>query len=138
MYDFDVMFENEEWVSCVLDHGEPIIQIVPGLTANKKFEAEKTLETWVGMENGEIDATLECVKDDIVGIDTAQVEYELDGILDILQEVRAIVKSKRAKELLENAIDRIEDDVRYLLGSIDTSTELACERINEFLEKNKN
>lgn len=134
MYSYDVIFENGELLACVLDEGEPIIKIVPGLIANKKFEAEETLQTLVENENDTADFVLESVKDQIVSIDAVDTQYQIDETIDILDKIQNIIKSKEAKRLLKRVFDKLEQ-IHRRLDSFDTSIELACEEINEFLEK---
>lgn len=135
-FSVDEIFANGEWVTGILYDNQPVAMMVPGLNGRQKREVEEKFQEWVGVENEDVELFLDCVKDEISGIDAVNVQYELDRVVDVLQEVRGIVKSKQAKELLRNAISRLEDDIYKMLDDIDTSTELALERINEFLEKN--
>lgn len=137
MYDFDVIYSNGEMIPSICDRGMPLIQIVPGLYPAEKQEAEQMLRELVEMESGEMEMTLECVKDDVTAIDVCRAEDEIDRVLDILSEVQSIIKSKEAKRLLKKAIDALEDDVRHELECVDTCVELTLERINKFLEKGK-
>ena len=135
-FSVDEIFANGEWVTGILYDNQPVAMMVPGLNGRQKREVEEKFQEWVGVENEDVELFLDCVKDDISGIDAVNVQYEIGHVVDILQEVRGIVKSKRAKELLRNAISRLEDDIYEMLDDVDTSTELALERINKFLEKN--
>lgn len=135
-FSVDEIFANGEWVSGILYDNQPVAMMVPGLNGRQKREVEEKFQEWVGVENEDVELFLDCVKDDISGIDAVDVQYEIGHVVDVLQEVRGIVKSKQAKELLLNAISRLEDDIYTMLDDIDTSTELALERINKFLEKN--
>lgn len=132
----DEIFANGEWVTGILYDNQPVAMMVPGLNGRQKREVEEKFQEWVGVENEDVELFLDCVKDDISGIDAVNVQYEIGHVVDVLQEVRGIVKSKQAKELLLNAISRLEDDIYRMLDDVDTSTELALERINKFLEKN--
>lgn len=135
-FSVDEIFANGEWVTGILYDNQPVAMMVPGLNGRQKREVEEKFHEWVGVENEDVELFLDCVKDDIAGIDAVNVQYEIGHVVDVLQEVRGIVKSKQAKELLLNAISRLEDDIYGMLDDVDTSTELALERINKFLEKN--
>lgn len=135
-FSVDEIFANGEWVTGILYDNQPVAMMVPGLNGRQKREVEEKFQEWVGVENEDVELFLDCVKDDINAIDAVDVQYEIGHVVDVLQEVRGIVKSKQAKELLLNAISRLEDDIYKMLDDVDTSTELALERINEFLEKN--
>lgn len=135
-FSVDEIFANGEWVTGILYDNQPVAMMVPGLNGRQKREVEEKFQEWVGVENEDVELFLDCVKDDISGIDAVNVQYEIGHVVDVLQEVRGIVKSKQAKELLRNAISRLEDDIYEMLDDVDTSTELALERINKFLEKN--
>lgn len=134
-YRVDEVFANGEWVTGILRNNQPVASILPGLCDREKREIEEKFHGWVGTEDYDACFAFDCVKDEIEGIDSAEIQYEIDNVIDILNDVKRIVKSKRAKELLRNAIDRLEDDVRRMLEDVDTCTELACEKINKFLEK---
>lgn len=135
-FSVDEIFANGEWVTGILYDNQPVAMMVPGLNGRQKREVEEKFQEWVGVENEDVEFLLDCVKDDINAIDAVDVQYEIGHVVDVLQEVRGIVKSKQAKELLLNAISRLEDDIYRMLDDVDTSTELALERINKFLEKN--